>query len=313
MARNYRAIPLSQPGAAMSRREFRLTEGSSNKFWAITIEEEKFTVEFGRIGTKGKSQEKKLDRKEKAREAADKLIAEKTKKGYTEVGTTTVPSPSPKSAAKKSKAKPVVEPATSPPPPAPATLVVTRTIDLDREDWHRATWRPCRRPEGGVRIPYDSRFKKLTDLARENVRAEDVLSVLDDRLLKEYWLSVNVDVLTWASCHLFPYLSDTVLDDLRALLRPLLKQSQWPTDYYRRPTMTFFLAALSGLYPEVQALVESWPDDLYGRQYWDDHYHMPQQMVFGLGDAHLVDRHMRRLKLRCATVTISAHGWLTPN
>ena len=65
-----------------------------------------------------------------------------------------------------------------------------------------------------------------------------------------------------------------------------------------RSALEFFLAALCGMHAEVLAVVASWPDDLYGRQYWDDYYHMPQQMVFGLGDPHLVDYHMRRLKLR---------------
>ena len=48
----------------MSRREFQFTEGSSNKFWAITALGKKFTVEFGRIGTKGQTQEKQFDSEE---------------------------------------------------------------------------------------------------------------------------------------------------------------------------------------------------------------------------------------------------------
>ena len=39
----------------MSRREFQIKGGASDKFWAITVEGKKFTVEFGHIGTKGQT------------------------------------------------------------------------------------------------------------------------------------------------------------------------------------------------------------------------------------------------------------------
>ena len=93
----------------MSRREFHFSEGSSNKFWAITVDGQEFTVEFGRIGTNGQTQTKEFASETAAQEAADKLIAAKTKKGYAEVGAATVSSPTPKSA-------PVINPATCPSP-----------------------------------------------------------------------------------------------------------------------------------------------------------------------------------------------------
>ena len=77
----------------MSRREFHFSEGSSNKFWAITVDGKEFTVEFGRLGTTGQTQTKKFSSDAAARQGADKLIAEKTKKGYQEVGDTSSPAP----------------------------------------------------------------------------------------------------------------------------------------------------------------------------------------------------------------------------
>jgi hypothetical protein len=41
------------PGGQAPRREYQLVEGSSNKFWAITLDGTRHTVEFGRIGTAG--------------------------------------------------------------------------------------------------------------------------------------------------------------------------------------------------------------------------------------------------------------------
>jgi predicted DNA-binding WGR domain protein len=281
----------------MSRREFQFSEGSSNKFWAITVEGKKFTVEFGRTGTKGQTQEKEFASEEAARQAADKLIDEKTKKGYTEVGAATSPLPTVKTTPAKAKTKPVAEPATAPPPTAPTALVVTRTIDLDPEDWHRATWRPRRRLEkpDGVSSLGPQPFLSLL---RDDVTPEELLTVLGrDASAKSSWSAMTHTVLV-AARYVFPYLPDGVLAELRQRLRTEFDPAKWPSDYYKRPAIEFFLGALCGMHAEVLAVVASWSDDFYGRQYWDDLYHMPQQMVFGLGDPYLVDQHMRRLKLR---------------
>ncbi len=42
----------------MSTREFRYVDGSSTKFWRITLDGNSHTVQFGRIGTTGQTQTK---------------------------------------------------------------------------------------------------------------------------------------------------------------------------------------------------------------------------------------------------------------
>jgi predicted DNA-binding WGR domain protein len=64
----------------MPRYEFQ--EGTSNKFWEITLEGTSFTTTYGRIGTDGQSSLKEYDSEEKAKKEYDKLVAEKVKKGY---------------------------------------------------------------------------------------------------------------------------------------------------------------------------------------------------------------------------------------
>ncbi|MBJ6763779.1 DUF4132 domain-containing protein [Myxococcaceae bacterium JPH2] len=64
----------------MARYEF--TEGTSQKFWEITLQGASFTVRFGRQGTQGQTQEKSFASEDKARTEHDKLVAEKVKKGY---------------------------------------------------------------------------------------------------------------------------------------------------------------------------------------------------------------------------------------
>ena len=79
--------PSPLPGssaAAVSVRYFELIDGTSRKFWEISVADDAFTVRFGRIGTSGQSQTKSFADEARARREAEKLIAEKVKKGYVE-------------------------------------------------------------------------------------------------------------------------------------------------------------------------------------------------------------------------------------
>jgi uncharacterized protein (TIGR02996 family) len=66
-------------------RTFEFRDGSSNKFWSIDLQGKGFTVRFGKIGTTGQTQVKEFADEEKAQKEYDKLIREKTGKGYVEV------------------------------------------------------------------------------------------------------------------------------------------------------------------------------------------------------------------------------------
>jgi predicted DNA-binding WGR domain protein len=64
----------------MPRYEF--SEGSSNKFWEINLSGKSFTTTYGKIGTSGQTTIKSWKDNAEAKTQYDKLIAEKTKKGY---------------------------------------------------------------------------------------------------------------------------------------------------------------------------------------------------------------------------------------
>jgi predicted DNA-binding WGR domain protein len=68
----------------MARYEF--VEGTSSKFWEIVLSGESFTVTYGRIGTNGQTQTKTFATAAAAKTEHDKLVTEKTKKGYAPVG-----------------------------------------------------------------------------------------------------------------------------------------------------------------------------------------------------------------------------------
>lgn len=67
-------------------RRFEFSEGASNKFWEIARNGTDLELRWGRIGTQGQSQTKTFADAAKAGAALDKLVAEKTAKGYVETG-----------------------------------------------------------------------------------------------------------------------------------------------------------------------------------------------------------------------------------
>lgn len=72
-------------GAAKGLRRFEFREGKSEKFWEIAVADTEVTVRFGRIGAGGQTQTKSFADAAAATRHADKLIGEKTEKGYEEV------------------------------------------------------------------------------------------------------------------------------------------------------------------------------------------------------------------------------------
>ena len=68
--------------AGTAVRRFESTADGSSKFWEISVAANAFTVRFGRIGTTGQAQTKTFADDATAAREAEKLIAQKVKKGY---------------------------------------------------------------------------------------------------------------------------------------------------------------------------------------------------------------------------------------
>jgi predicted DNA-binding WGR domain protein len=174
----------------MSRQEYHFRDGKSDKFWAIDVQGSSFTVQFGRTGTGGQTQTKKFASDAEAQKAADKLVAEKTKKGYVAVGsiaTTTQTggaTAAPAKGKKKAKTAPAAEETSD--APSPSALVVTRSIDLAPRNWLVATWRPRQSLSRPAAPPFD--LDKALKRFQKEIRVES-----------GYW--------DWAPLHLTPPLS----------------------------------------------------------------------------------------------------------
>src|SRR5262245_31263738 len=74
-------------------RKFVFSDEKSNKFWNIDLQGTRFSVTFGKVGTKGQTQTKEFADADQARKAHDKLVAEKLAKGYVETAAAPPPAP----------------------------------------------------------------------------------------------------------------------------------------------------------------------------------------------------------------------------
>ncbi|WP_115810082.1 DUF6493 family protein [Flavobacterium aquicola] len=68
------------------KKHLKYIDGTSDKFWQIEVSEINYTVTYGKNGTSGTSQTKTFNSTEECLKAAEKILAEKTKKGYSESG-----------------------------------------------------------------------------------------------------------------------------------------------------------------------------------------------------------------------------------
>ena len=72
-------------GGMSSPRRFEFSEGTSNKFWTVWVEGTQLMTKYGKIGSAGSQTVKDFGTDEKVKKEYDKIVGEKTKKGYEEV------------------------------------------------------------------------------------------------------------------------------------------------------------------------------------------------------------------------------------
>lgn len=82
------AKPAAKKSGGSAPRRFEFSEGSSNKFWTVWLEGTQLMTKYGKIGSAGSQTVKDFGTAEKVQKEYDKIVAEKTKKGYEEVENT---------------------------------------------------------------------------------------------------------------------------------------------------------------------------------------------------------------------------------
>jgi predicted DNA-binding WGR domain protein len=88
-------------------RRFELSDGKSNKFWEIEVDEGGFQTRHGRIGSAGRATDKRCASASVAAKQAASAIAAKLSKGYVEIAAGTTPAPTPAGHASTDKADPI--------------------------------------------------------------------------------------------------------------------------------------------------------------------------------------------------------------
>ena len=71
--------------ATATKRSFEFQDANSDKFWEIAVSGKEVTVRFGRTGTNGQTQTKAFPDEAAATKHAEKLVKQKTGKGYSEI------------------------------------------------------------------------------------------------------------------------------------------------------------------------------------------------------------------------------------
>jgi predicted DNA-binding WGR domain protein len=71
------------------KKDLHYQDSTSNKFWNIEVSGKSFTVTYGKSGTAGTSNTKTFDSQEACLKEATKVLNEKLKKGYVEIGSST--------------------------------------------------------------------------------------------------------------------------------------------------------------------------------------------------------------------------------
>ena len=106
------------------------------------------------------------------------------------------------------------------------------------------------------------------------------------------------------SYYAVPYLTDEELESYRQLVRAGFDRAGDLNNLWRALPAEYYLAAGLGMHDEVYAITSTWTDDRFSSQYKGtylggaDETQRPQDILFGLGSAELVESEWRRLKLR---------------
>jgi predicted DNA-binding WGR domain protein len=170
---------------------FEFSEGTSNKFWEIWSDGSEVHTRYGKIGTAGQTTVKDEGDDAKAAKLYAKLVAEKTKKGYVEVGGGSSASAAPAKAAPAKAAKAAPAKA-APAKPAPAKKKVEDDEDGD-DDGDEGGWRRFEVDEKFWAIKRDGasftvKYGKIGTSGQEKTKDfgdEDEAEAEYDKLVKE--------------------------------------------------------------------------------------------------------------------------------
>jgi uncharacterized protein (TIGR02996 family) len=108
----------------MARRYFEFSEGSSNKFWEVWVDANTVFTRYGKIGAGGQTTLKDEGSPAGAQKLHDKLVKEKTGKGYVEKSSSEAAPPAPAPVVAAPAAAPSATPKAAAAPKAPLAPVV---------------------------------------------------------------------------------------------------------------------------------------------------------------------------------------------
>lgn len=128
--------------------------------------------------------------------------------------------------------------------------------------------------------------------------ADDCLTVWTGQIDSEKQSYMGINLANGMLHYVVPYWTAAERKELGKRIRPSLDPALAKTDPYEPLPIEYYIASALGLHDDVARIVSSWPVDRYGKSDWDDHYHRPQEMLFGLGAPERIVSEWRRLRLK---------------
>lgn len=180
----------------MTKRRFEFSEGSSNKFWEVSLDGNDVVTTYGRIGATGQTTIKSEATPDKAKATYDKLVREKTKKGYVEVGgAPAAAAPAPVKPGKKSAAGKPISVKAGGKVKAVVPLHGARCVVLD--DQQTLTWYDVKGKALGSKKVGDSGLPRALPDGKVVIVSGKTVLVLDDgALVKDLKTDVSRVVCT---------------------------------------------------------------------------------------------------------------------
>ncbi len=140
----------------MTRLEF--SDGKSHKFWEVSVEGASHTVRYGKIGTDGRTSTKEFGSEAEATASAEKLIQQKTKKGYAPAGDAPTPAKT-ESPSKDSPKKADATPTKAAPKAAPTGDYVPPVINIVPSG--AGSWTPLPQTSRPIAVANDGRVIRV--------------------------------------------------------------------------------------------------------------------------------------------------------
>lgn len=150
-------------------------------------------------------------------------------------------------------------------------------------------------------------------IGREWIIPFTVLFSLNDLITQTKDGYYTTHLATGFRNYILPYMTRQEREALHPTIREKINLLSSPMNAWERVALPYIWAAYTGMFEEVQSIMNHWPDDFFGKK---NAFHSSRQshhrindIILGLGSPDLIIHHTKRLQLRLYTPEL-IYTWL---